>query len=312
MTAKPRILLSNAGVAAGSSLPARPARRPRWTGWTVPVLAMALTACASTGGSAPAAVAERPGALPDSGAALPAAGSNAHWAPAPAPGMPGSAAAPVPDLAMLRPPVRTRYRELQTRDGRVFLLDPARSDIRIYAFRAGAAARFGHDHVIAVPRFSGLAWAPPKGLRGGTADFGFRLVDLAVDPPALRAETGGAFGSALDAEAVQGTYRHLIGEQGFDAASHPWIEASATIETGEVPLAIADLALSLHGETHHQRVVLHVAADERHLEVSGALVFRQGDFGIKPYAVMGGLLAVDQLVAVEFHLRGTPLDAPLP
>ena len=37
--------------------------------------------------------------------------------------------------------------------GKVFALDPAASDIRIYVFRAGRAAAAGHNHVLSAPRF---------------------------------------------------------------------------------------------------------------------------------------------------------------
>lgn len=216
------------------------------------------------------------------------------------------------DLSVLRKVTLDHYRERQASGDRVYLLDPAHSDIRIYAFRAGAAARFGHNHVIAVPHFSGLAHAPAKGLRGAGAELGFRLAELQVDPPALRAETGGGFAGTLDADAIRGTLDHLLSDDAFAAASHPWIEISATVEAGEVPVAIADVALSLHGETHHQRLALRVQADAQHVEISGMLAFRQGDYGVKPYAVMGGLLAVEDLVTVEFHLHGVPLLGAIP
>lgn len=275
----------------------------RLAGPLLALLLSMLSACTSLPAAAPGAASAGSNAVP--------AAPVVRVSPPPTSATP-PAPPPVADLSVLRPPVRARYRDHQGSAGQVYLIDPARSEIRIYAFRAGTAARFGHNHVLTVPRFSGLAWAPGKGLRGGTADLGFRLADVTVDPPALRAETGGAFATPLDEEAVRGTYEHLVGAQGFDAASHPWIEIGVSVETGEVPVAIADVALTLHGQTHHQRVMLRVQADERRLEVEGQLTFRQGDYGLQPYAVMGGLLAVDDLVAVDFHLRGAPLTAPIP
>jgi len=297
-----------AGCAPAAGIHADRRRHRRSAGGLV--LLLALGGCAGTG-VPPAS----DGATPDMAASRPpavAAPSRAGLPAMPAAAAPSANTSPAADLSLLRPAIRTHYRELQASGGQLYQLDPARSELRIYAFRAGLAARLGHNHILAVQRFSGLAWAPAKGLRGASADVGFRLRELQVDPPALRAETGGGFASPLDPEAVQGTLDHLLSEQGFDAASHPWIEVSATVETGEAPLAVADFALSLHGETHHQRVPLRVQVDERHLEVSGTLAFRQGDYGIKPYAVMGGLLAVDDLVVVEFHLRGLPLAAAVP
>ena len=43
------------------------------------------------------------------------------------------------------------------------------------------------------------------------------------------------------------------------------------------------------------------------LSVQGALVLKQSDFGIKPFSVFGGILAVQDEIVVEFTLAG---DAP--
>ena len=40
------------------------------------------------------------------------------------------------------------------------------------------------------------------------------------------------------------------------------------------------------------------------LVVAGAFVLRQSDFGIKPFSVLGGLLAVEDELVVEFRLIG--------
>ncbi len=311
MTANPvslRVDALGAPRLSRTRLPPRPTAGPtEGDGQWLPALAcgllwLSLGGCVGLGVPGPAAPALP--VRPSASASTAPAASRSDPAPA--------AASATPDFSVLRPATRAHYRELREGKGVVYQLEPSRSDIRIYAFRAGPGARFGHNHVLAVPHFSGLAWAPAKGMRGASADLGFRLSDVQVDSPALRAETGGGFATPLDADAIRGTQEHLLSAQGFDAASHPWIEASATIETGEAPLAIVDFALTLHGETHHQRVALRFEADDRHVEASGTLAFRQGDYGIKPYAVMGGLLAVDDLVAVEFHLRGVPLNGAIP
>jgi len=43
------------------------------------------------------------------------------------------------------------------------------------------------------------------------------------------------------------------------------------------------------------------------LKVQGALVLKQSDFGIKPFSVFGGLLAVHDEVVVEFSLAADAL-----
>ena len=48
------------------------------------------------------------------------------------------------------------YAALVPRGGRVFRLNPNTSKIRVLAFRAGRAARFGHNHVLSAPVFDGF------------------------------------------------------------------------------------------------------------------------------------------------------------
>src|SRR3546814_8444582 len=62
-------------------------------------------------------------------------------------------------------------------------------------YRAGAAARFGHNHVVTVPRLDG--WLAMNGDDTRTAQFAlhFRLDQLQIDDAALRIATGGNFGT---------------------------------------------------------------------------------------------------------------------
>lgn len=213
-----------------------------------------------------------------------------------------------PDLSLLAPDARVTYRTLlKEGEGQVYALDPVRSDVRIYALRAGVGARFAHNHVLQVPHFSGLAFVPEKGLRGGSAQVAFRLADLTLDDAAMRKATGGSFAPPLSAADIAGTREHMLSEQNFQAERFPQLVISSVIEAGEQPVASADVAITLHGETHHQRVLLKVHTGDGLLDVAGSLFLRQSDYGVKPYTVMGGLIGVDDLVGVEFSLHGAQL-----
>ena len=50
-------------------------------------------------------------------------------------------------------------------------------------------------------------------------------------------------------------------------------------------------------------VVLQVARDPLGLRVRGRFALRQTDFGLAPLSVLGGLLAVQDEVAIDFDLR---------
>ena len=56
--------------------------------------------------------------------------------------------------------------------------------------------------------------------------------------------------------------------------------------------------ITLHGVTRRQSFVAEV--DGR--RARGEVVIRQSDFGIQPFTVLGGLLAVQDALVVQFEL----------
>lgn len=190
--------------------------------------------------------------------------------------------------------------------GRRFRIDPAQSMVRIYAFRGGLAARAGHNHVFAPRHFEGLALLPPRDASEARFDLRVRLADLAVDDPAWRAETGDAFAGERSVSDIEGTLRNLLGPRGLDAERFPELRLRSLAMHGDWPILVADTAITLHGVTRQQPVMIELRRLADRIEASGTLVIQQTDFGVEPFSVLGGVLAVQDPVAVRFHLVGIP------
>lgn len=165
----------------------------------------------------------------------------------------------------------------------------ADNELRVLVFRAGAAARMGHNHVLRAAdlRVDWLAAGPV--LR-------FRLAALAVDPPDLRARLGAAFASPVDDEARAGTRANLL--KALDAAAHPEVVVRTLQQVGEGPRRAVEAEITLHGVSRRQWFV--VAVDG--WRAQGEVVIRQSDFGVQPFSVLGGLLAVQDALVVQFEL----------
>ena len=165
------------------------------------------------------------------------------------------------------------------------------NELRVLVFRGGTAARLGHNHVLRAVDLR-VDW-PAAGpvLR-------FRLDALAIDPPALRARLGEAFASAVDDEARAGTRANLL--KALDAAVHPEVVVRTLQQPGEGGRRAVEAEITLHGVTRRQWLV--VAVDGR--RARGEAVLRQSDFGIAPFTVLGGLLAVQDALVVQFELTG--------
>ena len=176
--------------------------------------------------------------------------------------------------------------------------------MRIFVFRAGRAARLGHNHVLSAPLFEGGFFLPDEGPAGARFDLQFRLDQLLVDAPASRAEAGPAFAAEISPAAVEATRAHMLGPDNMQADQYPLVQIHALSVSGEAPRFSVQLAVEMHGQTREMWVPVMVTGLPAQVRASGALVLCQTDFGIAPYSVMNGLLAVQDAVRVEFELVG--------
>jgi polyisoprenoid-binding protein YceI len=199
------------------------------------------------------------------------------------------------------PELRAEYQSL-VGSGTVYAVDSAASKVRIYTFRAGAAARLGHNHVLSAPRFEGYVLLPSQQAADARFELRVPLDELAVDDPAARAETAGNFAGDRSAADIAGTRANMLGERGLDAARFPQMRLRSVAIEGDWPVLVAQVEVTLHGVSRTQPVMLRVERSAATLKVGGTLVLRQSDFGIVPFSALGGLLSVQDAVAVSFEL----------
>lgn len=161
--------------------------------------------------------------------------------------------------------------------------------LHVLVFRGGAAARLGHNHVLRAGDLR-VDW-PAAGpvLR-------FRLEALDIDPPELRAALGPDFASAVEADARAGTRANLL--KVLDASAHPEVVVRTLAQVGEGARRAVEAEITLHGVSRRQ----WFAVDVDGARARGRVVVRQSDFGIQPFTVLGGLLAVQDALRVEFEL----------
>lgn len=196
------------------------------------------------------------------------------------------------------------YAALGAMGGRVFALAPDKSAVRIHVFRGGRAARLGHNHVLAAPRFSGFFYLPETGAANGRFDLEFRLDQLEFDKPEYRAALGSAFAPPLSADAIESTRAHMLGSDNLQADRFPFVRVHSLQITGEAPLFAAQMQIEMHGQQRELWVPLRVEGLPDSLSVAGSFVLRQSDFGVQPYSALGGLVAVRDELVIEFKLHG--------
>ena len=175
----------------------------------------------------------------------------------------------------------------------VYRVDPAQSLVVVEVRRGGSLARLGHDHVVASHEVTGYV-APGE----GRADLFIALARLAVDEPGLRKEAG--FDTQPTESDIEGTRSNMLGHV-LEADKYPY--AVIAVTGADAKAKTLDVALTLHGQTRSFQVPAEVEADDRAIAVSGKLAFNQSDFGITPYALLGGAIAVKDGLALRFRIQ---------
>ncbi len=182
------------------------------------------------------------------------------------------------------------YRTAAASGTAVYAIDPGASLVAVTVRRGGLMARLGHDHVVASHTLTGYA-APGM----GRADVSFRLDQLTVDEPQLLRDAGIA--TSPSPEAVEGTRRNMLGPV-LDAERYPVVTLHADLPAdGRLRIAV-----TLHGTTRRLDLPAAVRVDAAQVTASGTAHLKQTDFGITPFSVGAGLLAVQDELEVRFDI----------
>jgi len=168
-------------------------------------------------------------------------------------------------------------------------IDSAASLIAVTVRRGGVLARLGHDHVVAARTITGTVTPAEQ-----RAQFQFRLDQLTVDEPALRAIAG--LDKQPSQDAIDGTRTNML-TRVLDADRYPLVQVRVT---GAGPLLRA--AITLHGVTRDYDIPVAIDKRDGSLTVTGTVNLKQTDFGLVPFSVMGGAMAVQDQLELRFTL----------
>lgn len=177
----------------------------------------------------------------------------------------------------------------------MFRVDPARSLVTIEVRRGGSLARFGHDHVVASHDMAG-SLAPGE----GRADLWVPLDALVVDEPALRAAAG--LRTQPSPEDIAGTRRNMLGRV-LETDRFPYALVSLTevgVAGGAKQLRVA---ITLHGTTRSFETEARFDETADEASATGTIAIDQSQFGIVPFSVLGGAIAVQDRLDIAFRIR---------
>ncbi|MES2163518.1 MAG: YceI family protein [Pseudomonadota bacterium] len=222
-----------------------------------------------------AACTQLPGNPPPAAAPAPAAPA----APARAPVVPRAPTAPATPIANPQPAAAA------------LTIDSAQSLIAVTVRRAGLLARLGHDHLVASRHVTGTVSS-----KQNRADFQFRLDQLTVDEANLRTAAG--LEKQPSADAIDGTRNNMLTKV-LEADRYPLVKVHVERGASGQPLQVA---ITLHGVTRSIAIPAEIREANGVMTVTGSVNLKQSDFGIAPFSVMAGALAVQDQLELRFTL----------
>ena len=189
----------------------------------------------------------------------------------------------------------------QQRGVTTYEVDPTASSVHILVYRAGALARFGHNHVMSVQDLSGRIWTHASLSRSGF-DLAFPVNQIVVDDPQARLAEGDDFLPEVSQSNREGTRSNMLRADLLDAAHYPQVRLRSVRMTGTAQQPQMVVRITIRNVSRDVPVSAAVKLAGKHITVTGAFDIRQTQFGIKPFTAALGTLAVQDTLHIRFKL----------
>jgi hypothetical protein len=214
----------------------------------------------------------------------------------------GLAGCPTPPRAPPHPsgqaaPVLPR---LPGHEGRPYDIVSADSLLTIQAFRGGALAKAGHNHVIASHTLTGTLYVPVDPAHA-TFEVHMPVAELTIDEAVLRAkENSEDFPPDIPDSAKEGTRKNMLSAALLDGEHFPDIvlrsERLEPAAGGDGAQWIAHVQVTVRDRTSSVAVPVRYESQDDRIIVSGEFPLKQSDLGLTPFsALLGALQVVDEM-----------------
>jgi len=188
-------------------------------------------------------------------------------------------------------------------EGRPYDIDSRASLLTILAFRGGALAKAGHNHVIASHDLSGTFYVPEDVSRA-SFEVHVPVQQLSIDEPELRAREGADFPTDVPQSAKDGTRHNMLSEALLNGDQYPEILlVSQSLVPGSSGAAMqAQVQMTVRGQAHTINVPVTYTLAGGELVASGEMVLKQTDLGLTPFSAMLGALQVQDEMKIRFRM----------
>lgn len=182
-----------------------------------------------------------------------------------------------------------------------YTVDGTQSEVLFLVYKAGALAKFGHNHTVEAHALQGDVYLAPA-FKDSIFSLKLPVKDFEVDRSQARAAEGADFASKPSAQDIQGTTAHMLGPDCLDADKYPEVTLQSVSVTGSESDAEMTVRITLHGTARDLKVPVTIAQNGDGLTASGDFELKQSEFGITPYSALGGGLQVADALKVHFKI----------
>jgi hypothetical protein len=191
-------------------------------------------------------------------------------------------------------------------EGRPYDIVSADSLLTIQAFRGGALAKAGHNHVIASHTLSGTLYVPVDPAHT-TFEIHMPVTDLTIDEAVLRAkENSEDFPPEIPDSAKEGTRKNMLSAALLDGEHFPEIllrsESLEPAPGGDSSQWTAHVEVTVRDHTSTVVVPVHYESQDGQIVVSGEFPLKQSDLGLTPFSALLGALQVVDEMKVRFRV----------
>jgi hypothetical protein len=193
--------------------------------------------------------------------------------------------------------------------GRAYRIDGSRSELRVLVYRAGALARFGHNHVMVNRNISGSVDLAEPAV-ASAFHLSIPAGDFLVDDAQARREEGADFAADVPDDARAGTLRNMLSAAVLNAEQFPAITLSGSppanpSKAGPSAASTVSVAISVAGHESTLDVPLTLVSEAHQITASGTLKLSQSTLGLTPYSLLLGALQVQDSLTIKFTLVAT-------
>ena len=185
-----------------------------------------------------------------------------------------------------------------------FRVDSESSWLRVLVYRGGLLRGFAHNHVISNNDLTGTITIAQDPLQS-TIMLEFRVADLVVDEPALRALEGADFPGQISHKDIAGTRANMLGGKLLQFEQFPSIQIVSEEITGNLPDLVVAATVVIRGVRFPVVFPAAVALSGDSFVASGELEIGHRELGLSPFKAAFGTLRVRDKLVIKYEISGS-------